>query len=314
MRLLALLFALSCACGSPATTPVPDALPEPVAVAPGPELPPPPPPAPPEPPKLTPAELKLPTDPAELAARLLLAEDTVRDLTHTDEAVVDSWGHLQQRIYRAMAKDVAVRDAVLAQVPEARRDLVAKNAEATALGIGTIPRPKKDLPAWTIGVSPPVDQLLAWYKEAEAATKTPWTLLAAVHLIETRMGKLQGISYAGARGPMQFMPETWKHWGKGNIDDPRDAIFAAGRYLAGMGAPKDLKKALWHYNQSQRYVDAVFIWHEIIAADPASFRGYHGWQVYYLTPRGSVWLPEGYSRTETIPVDVWCAESADRCQ
>ncbi len=45
------------------------------------------------------------------------------------------------------------------------------------------------------------------------------------------MGRIRGLSVAGARGPMQFIPETWARWGRGDIDSPRDSILAAGRYL-----------------------------------------------------------------------------------
>ncbi len=34
----------------------------------------------------------------------------------------------------------------------------------------------------------------------------PWYYLAAINLIETRMGRIDGLSTAGAQGPMQFLP------------------------------------------------------------------------------------------------------------
>ena len=66
----------------------------------------------------------------------------------------------------------------------------------------------------------------------------PWTYLAAIHLVETRMGRIRGASTAGARGPMQFLPSTWALYGAGgDINDPRDAILAAARLLRHHGAP-----------------------------------------------------------------------------
>ena len=40
------------------------------------------------------------------------------------------------------------------------------------------------------------------------------------------------VSPAGAKGVMQFMPATWKQYGKGDITNPYDSIDAAGRYFA----------------------------------------------------------------------------------
>jgi hypothetical protein len=33
---------------------------------------------------------------------------------------------------------------------------------------------------------------------------------------------------------------------------------------------------------------------ELMRAEPALYRGYYSWQVYYLTVRGDVLLPVGY--------------------
>ena len=51
--------------------------------------------------------------------------------------------------------------------------------------------------------------LLGHYAEAEQLTGIPWYWLAAIHLQETRMGRIEGVSTAGAVGPMQFLPTTW---------------------------------------------------------------------------------------------------------
>jgi len=124
-----------------------------------------------------------------------------------------------------------------------------------ALG-GEGPRPRHH-PDWHI-VSPlPVEVLRSYYAEAEAATGIPWAYFASIHLVETRLGRIRGTSTAGAQGPMQFIPETWARYGQGDINDNHDAILAAGRLLQANGAPGDISRALFRYNNSERYVDAV---------------------------------------------------------
>jgi membrane-bound lytic murein transglycosylase B len=109
------------------------------------------------------------------------------------------------------------------------------------------------------------------------------------------MGRIRGTSSAGAQGPMQFLPSTWARYGEGgDINDPRDSIMAAGRYLKAAGAPGDLGRALYAYNHSQHYVRAVTLYAEQMRTDERTYAGYHAWQVYYITPSGDALLPEGY--------------------
>lgn len=91
-----------------------------------------------------------------------------------------------------------------------------------------------------------------------------WYILAAVGKVETNHGENMGPSSAGAMGPMQFMPSTWKTSGVdgngdgvANVMDPRDAIPAAARYLKTGGAPKDWYAALFSYNHADWYVKKV---------------------------------------------------------
>ena len=54
---------------------------------------------------------------------------------------------------------------------------------------------------------------------------------------------------------MQFIPSTWRIYGRGgDIDDPHDAILAAGRLLRANGAPRNYSRALYAYNNSRLYV------------------------------------------------------------
>jgi len=72
-------------------------------------------------------------------------------------------------------------------------------------------------------------------------------VLAAVNLVETGMGRIDGVSIANAQGPMQFLPSTWAEpgIGKGNIRNPHDAIQAAARYLVRRGGLRDIRRGLW---------------------------------------------------------------------
>ena len=147
------------------------------------------------------------------------------------------------------------------------------------------------LPKWRIVAPDPAEQLLPLYKAAGAAAGgVPWEYLAAIHLVETRMGRIKGDSTAGAQGPMQFIPTTWAIYGNGgDITSNRDAIYAAARYLRATGAPSDMARALRAYNNSARYVRAITAYAQQMQADERAYLGYHAWQVYY----GTRLLPEG---------------------
>ncbi len=70
---------------------------------------------------------------------------------------------------------------------------------------------------------------------------------------------------------MQFMPATWRAYGLGgNIRDPGDAILGAANYLRASGAPRNYRRALYAYNHSRLYVEAVARYSRFIARDPHS--------------------------------------------
>jgi membrane-bound lytic murein transglycosylase B len=253
-------------------------------------------PAPAPTPTATPAPAPTPTalpdDPAALAAALTDAERAIRSDGVPVEALADA-GARQQIAYRRLARDPALLEAVLASVPADLHAVARANAGAGAELRGLV-TPQTTLPAWRIVAPAPAGELRAAYDEAEAAFGVPWAYLAAIHLVETRMGRIRGTSTAGAQGPMQFIPETWAAYGEGDINDNRDAILAAGRYLAARGAPGDMDAALYAYNPSRRYVRAVRAYAETMLADPRAYAGYYHWQVYYATAEGDVLLPVGY--------------------
>src|SRR5207249_4292134 len=114
--------------------------------------------------------------------------------------------------------------------------------------------------------------LLADYKEAERQLGVPWYFLAAIHLVETKTGRVRGASDAGARGPMQFLPATWARYGAGgDIESTHDSILAAARLLRANGAPARIGDALLSYNRSAHYVAAVTEYAQLMRADERAF-------------------------------------------
>ena len=238
-----------------------------------------------------------PTDPAELdrLADQLAADETALRSPATPAADIPALARRQQAAYRALSARPDALGPVVARLPEALRSIAQANTHAGA-ELRAMTKPKSDLPPWKIIPPPPVEELQGYYKEAEAKFGVPWQYLASVHLVETRMGRIRGTSTAGAQGPMQFLPSTWKAYGMGgDINDPHDAIFGAANYLkANGGAAGRMDNALFRYNNSNRYVRAVTLYAQQIEANPIAYRAYHQWQVYYITPRGDLWLEEGY--------------------
>jgi len=247
-----------------------------------------------------------------MAGELATAERLIR-VADTPPAELAVQGHRQQRIYRVLIHDPDRAAKVLAALPDDVRPTVETNLFSTRRIAATVTKARRTVPAWRIAPAAPPDELLALYKAADAEFGVPWHVLAAIHLVETRMGRLRGTSPAGARGPMQFIPETWARFGEGDIESNRDAIRAAARHLVAHGAPANTRKALWHYNPTDAYGDAVLGYSGLMEADPRAFYGYYHWQVYYRTVRGVLWLPEGYSETQSLPVDTWCARPEATC-
>ena len=74
--------------------------------------------------------------------------------------------------------------------------------------------------------------------------------------------RTDSISYPGFSGGPLVAADGTVLWSreiepKAQVMDPRDAIPAAARYLAASGAPEDMRGALYAYNRSYAYVDAV---------------------------------------------------------
>ena len=233
------------------------------------------------------------SDPAGLAAQIAAAEALVRDPA-TPPAVLERAGHEQQVAYRAVAAKPEWVDDVVARVPASLKETARANITA-GVELRALTKPGTALPPWRIVTPAPTDELLGYYKDAERQIGVPWQYLAAIHLVETRMGRIRGTSTAGAQGPMQFLPSTWEQYGAGgDINSNRDAMLAAARLLKRNGAPGNMANALFNYNRSQRYVRAVTAYAEQMKADERAYYGYYHWQVYYRLPDGDRLLPVGY--------------------
>lgn len=139
-----------------------------------------------------------------------------------------------------------------------------------------------DIPAELIGV----------YRAAAASCPLPWPVLAAIGKVESDHGRstLPGVqrgtaNFAGAEGPMQFLPATWAAYGvdadgdgTADIYNPIDAIWGAARMLCanGAGNPATVRAAVFSYNHADWYVEKVMaIAASYAAADTSTTTGSH---------------------------------------
>jgi membrane-bound lytic murein transglycosylase B len=225
------------------------------------------------------------------------------------EAEVAAAALAQQVAYRQLGDHPEWEPEVLAALPPELRPGAESHAAARRDLRALTGRPTTEMPAWRIVAPEPAAELRAWYEGAEAEFGVAWQYLAAINLVETAMGRIRGTSVAGAQGPMQFMPATWEAYGEGDVNDPRQAIRGAARYLTASGAPGDMAGALWSYNHSDRYVRAVQRYADLIVEHPGAFAAFHGWGVWYWTTAGDLYLPVGWEALEQEPVDEYVART-----
>jgi soluble lytic murein transglycosylase-like protein len=237
---------------------------------------------------------RIPQQPAALAQAY---DATTRDL----DAAIDRWrasgaervpedvtlyALYQQRIVILLTERRSLAAAVLRRVHD--RGLASELAARRELRRLSRPRP---LSAFRTGPAAPASRLRAYYLEAQRRFGVAWNVLAAVNFVESAFNKLRNSSTAGAQGPMQFIPSTWRRYGLGgNVHDPHDAILGAANYLHANGAPVNYRRALYRYNPSSAYVDAVLRYARRIHADSRAYFVFYSRQVFVRTPHGLVRL------------------------
>jgi hypothetical protein len=172
------------------------------------------------------------------------------------------------------------RVAALISAPGASMTALTEKARAI-LGAGaSIVSLRQQLPVASVSGGQRPSTYLELFK-ASAARYCPglsWTVLAAIGQIESADGANVGPSSAGALGPMQFLPATWKVWGTDgfgqtgppDIMNPYDAVPAAARLLCADGAAaggRALASAIFDYNHANWYVAEVLALARQYAAD-----------------------------------------------
>ncbi len=114
----------------------------------------------------------------------------------------------------------------------------------------------------------PSELIPLYQAAAETCPGLDWTVLAAIHKLETGFGTGRAISSKGAQGPMQFLPSTFSAYGVDGNGDGRteingvvDSVFSATNLLCanGAGDRSRLADAVWNYNHSTEYVDEVLM-------------------------------------------------------
>jgi membrane-bound lytic murein transglycosylase B len=238
-----------------------------------------------------PPRAPLPERPADVAAALVRTTSTLHAAlarwrgTAQPPAEVTLPALYQQRIERVLSRKAPLARAVVARLPAQLgahiRDDVTAHRELARL------TPPLRLSAIRIGRAAPAARLRAYYGEAQRRFGVPWSLLAAVNFVESDFGRVRSASAAGAQGPMQFLPASWLRYGLGGDGhDPHDAILGAANYLRAAGVRRNPRRALYAYNPSPAYVDAVERYARWIARDRFAFLTYYSWQVFVKTTSG----------------------------
>jgi membrane-bound lytic murein transglycosylase B len=183
----------------------------------------------------------------------------------------------EMRIHRTLASQERLAARMVPRLePEVRAEVRDVIAARRALAVLNRPRPGRKPPRIRTGPPEPADVLRAHYREARARSGVSVSLLAAVNLVESDFGRVRNHSVAGAQGPMQFMPATWRSYGRGgDVRDPHDAILGAARFLAAAGARHDEAQALYRYNPSDLYVTAVQRYADRMRTDPLAFYAFY---------------------------------------
>jgi transglycosylase-like protein with SLT domain len=192
----------------------------------------------------------------------------------------------QQRLYWSLTEDPQLARLTIPRLPAGLAGEARANIEAGA-DIRSLVTPIEGEITLRTQPPEPAEDLLAYYREAEERFGVEWEVLAAVNYVESRFGRARSASPAGAQGPMQFLPETWRAYGLGgDILDPHDAILGAANFLSSGGAPRRYRRALYYYNHAWPYVDAVLLYARQMMRDPRDYLAYYNWPVVVLTTDG----------------------------
>jgi membrane-bound lytic murein transglycosylase B len=114
--------------------------------------------------------------------------------------------------------------------------------------------------------------------------KAKWALDELHHLVqianELKIDPLSIMgSFAGAIGPAQFIPSTFRSYGIDGDEDGicnpfnmKDAKASIGHYLKSLGWSEDAtleikRKAVWHYNHSQVYVNTIMLLYDELSRE-----------------------------------------------
>ena len=191
----------------------------------------------------------------------------------------------QQRIYVFLGERPRLAARTVERLPGSvaseARDILAARHALKRLTPPTRRRRFRTGPPLAAGV------LLGHYREAQRRFDVAWPVLAAVNFVETSFNRIRSSSSAGAQGPMQFIPSTWRTYGMGgDVHDPHDAILGAANYLRRSGAPRDYRRALYSYNPSVDYVNAVLRYVRRIRGDRRAYYAFHAWQLFVRTASG----------------------------
>jgi hypothetical protein len=242
-----------------------------------------------------------PTDPTQLAIDLNQAQGVIDDPA-SSSSELSSAGFFEQLATLTLNRErTGNRLKTLAGLDQQAAATVRADLAAAA-ALSRLVTPQRSLPRWKIVQPPPAATLLGYFKAAQARFGVAWQDLAAIEFIETKFGRVVGLSTAGAEGPMQFLPATWARYGSGSVHDQRAAIFGAARFLVANGAPGDIAGALHHYNPSADYVSSVLDYAGRMRTDARAYSGYYTWQVLYALDKRLIVLPVGYPTVRPAPL------------
>lgn len=104
-----------------------------------------------------------------------------------------------------------------------------------------------------------------FYQEVGPRFGVPWQVLEAIHQVESgKSCHTNRTSSAGAVGPMQFLPSTWRKYqwdcsgdGLADITNAYDAICTAAHHIGTGLTGYSLERSIFSYNRSWGYVNKV---------------------------------------------------------